>query len=74
MTFTQHEVGGYKCEDLNFCDDILGFEAILNLHRQLDDDANGDIDISESKEVCLCFLCLCRTQTNHGFFVQTVSS
>lgn len=54
-TFTQREIGGFKCEDLFFCDDILGFEAILNLHRQLDDDADGDIDISESKEVTFCW-------------------
>ncbi|OTF82883.1 stromal interaction molecule-like protein, partial [Euroglyphus maynei] len=40
----------FDCEHLNFCDDHLGFEAILNLHRQLDEDANGDIDISESDE------------------------
>lgn len=41
----------FNCEQLNFCDDRLGFEAILYLHRQLDEDANGDIDITESDEV-----------------------
>ncbi|UXI22781.1 low-density lipoprotein receptor-related protein 2-like [Sarcoptes scabiei] len=40
----------FNCEQLNFCDDRQGFEAILHLHRQLDEDANGDIDISESDE------------------------
>lgn len=40
----------YSCDELDFCDDILGFEAILSLHRQLDDDGDGDIDLSESDE------------------------
>lgn len=31
--------------------DRLGLEAIRNLHRQLDDDANGVIELSESDEV-----------------------
>ena len=30
----------------------LGFEAIEWLHRQLDDDASGTVDITESNEVC----------------------
>lgn len=28
-----------------------GLEAIRSLHRQLDDDENGDIDLSESDDV-----------------------
>nr|XP_027193848.1 stromal interaction molecule homolog [Dermatophagoides pteronyssinus] len=43
-------INDFDCEHLNFCDDRLGFEAILFLHRQLDEDANGDIDIAESDE------------------------
>lgn len=35
---------------MDFCDDAAGFEAILNLHFQLDEDANGDVDILESNE------------------------
>lgn len=33
--------------------DRLGLEAIRSLHQQLDDDANGNIDLSESDDVCL---------------------
>ena len=32
--------------------DYMGLEAIRSLHRQLDDDDNGDIDLSESDDVC----------------------
>lgn len=31
--------------------DRLGMEAIASLHRQLDDDDNGNIDLSESDDV-----------------------
>lgn len=31
--------------------DRLGMEAIRQLHRQLDDDDNGNIDIAESDDV-----------------------
>lgn len=31
--------------------DQLGMEAIKNLHRQLDDDEDGDIDLAESDDV-----------------------
>ncbi|XP_054709548.1 stromal interaction molecule homolog [Uloborus diversus] len=40
----------WNCEVLDACDDKHGFEAILMLHQRLDDDANGNIDISESDE------------------------
>nr|XP_046908929.1 stromal interaction molecule homolog isoform X2 [Dermatophagoides farinae] len=43
-------INDFDCEQLNFCDDRPGFEAILYLHHQLDEDANGDIDIAESDE------------------------
>ncbi|KAI1299374.1 Stromal interaction molecule 1 [Halotydeus destructor] len=33
-----------------WCQDKQGFEAIRWLHRQLDDDANGNVDLSESDE------------------------
>ena len=32
--------------------DKLGFEAITNLHTLIDDDQNGNLDRSESDEVC----------------------
>lgn len=31
--------------------DHAGLEAITQLHRQLDDDANGNVDLSESDDV-----------------------
>lgn len=31
--------------------DRLGLDAIKSLHRQLDDDADGNVDFSESDEV-----------------------
>ncbi|XP_053212443.1 stromal interaction molecule homolog [Panonychus citri] len=40
----------WRCEELDFCDDKTGFEAIKWLHHQLDDDANGNVDITESDE------------------------
>lgn len=33
--------------------DRLGLEAIRTLHSQLDDDADGDVDLSESDDVSL---------------------
>lgn len=33
--------------------DRVGLEAIRSLHRQLDDDADGAIDLSESDDVSL---------------------
>jgi stromal interaction molecule 1 len=36
--------------------DRIGLEAIKSLHRQLDDDANGNVDLSESDEVKECEL------------------
>lgn len=46
-------------------DYVEGLEAIRSLHRQLDDDENGDIDLSESDDVSinLCFL----SYTNQDF-------
>lgn len=38
-----------ECHNYN---DHLGLEAIRSLHEQLDDDDNGDIDLSESDDVC----------------------
>lgn len=36
--------------------DRLGLEAIKSLHSQLDDDANGNIDLSESDDVSNIFI------------------
>lgn len=33
--------------------DQLGMEAIRSLHRQLDDDEDGDIDLAESDDVSI---------------------
>jgi len=35
--------------------DRLGLEAIRSLHSQLDDDANGNVDLSESDDVRILF-------------------
>lgn len=35
--------------------DRVGLEAIRSLHRQLDDDADGAIDLSESDDVSLFY-------------------
>ncbi|XP_039295417.1 stromal interaction molecule homolog [Nilaparvata lugens] len=48
-------VGAEACNDDLSClmmatNDRLGLEAIKSLHRQLDDDANGAVDLSESTE------------------------
>ena len=43
--------GGCYKGDLVCEKDKLGYEAIATLHTQMDDDANGDIDIEESAEV-----------------------
>ncbi|RZF41905.1 hypothetical protein LSTR_LSTR005673, partial [Laodelphax striatellus] len=48
-------VGAEGCNDDLSClmmatNDRLGLEAIKSLHRQLDDDANGAVDLSESTE------------------------
>jgi hypothetical protein len=52
---------GDGCNDDAAClavasQDRIGLEAIKSLHRQLDDDANGNVDLSESDEVKKCGL------------------
>lgn len=37
--------------DASCLQDKAGLEAITQLHRQLDDDANGNVDLSESDDV-----------------------
>ncbi|XP_073525033.1 stromal interaction molecule 1-like [Phyllobates terribilis] len=32
-------------------DELLGFEAVVSIHKQMDDDANGNVDVEESDEV-----------------------
>lgn len=54
-------LGTDSCNDDLACitmasNDRLGLEAIKSLHSQLDDDANGNIDLSESDDVSI-FLC-----------------
>uniref|UniRef100_T1JCG0 SAM domain-containing protein n=1 Tax=Strigamia maritima TaxID=126957 RepID=T1JCG0_STRMM len=39
-----------ECVDDSSCADKLGFDAIMALHRILDDDANGAVDVTESDE------------------------
>lgn len=45
--------GSCQAEDIECYNDRLGMEAIRSLHRQLDDDDNGNIDLSESDDVGL---------------------
>ena len=42
--------GQWSCEQLDFCNDVAGFEAIRWLHLQLDDDQNGKVDMAESAD------------------------
>ena len=49
-------LGTEACNDDLACltmasNDRLGLEAIKSLHSQLDDDANGNVDLSESDDV-----------------------
>ncbi|XP_026685777.1 nucleosome assembly protein 1-like 1 [Diaphorina citri] len=63
----QTKVSGESCHDDLAClsmasHDRLGLEAIRTLHRQLDDDANGVIELSESDELSVhnvLFYCHC---------------
>lgn len=48
-----HEACNIEDLDCPNYSDQIGLEAIRSLHRQLDDDDNGDIDLSESDDVCL---------------------
>lgn len=53
-------LGTDSCNDDLACitmasNDRLGLEAIKSLHSQLDDDANGNIDLSESDDVNILF-------------------
>lgn len=41
--------------------DRLGLEAIRSLHSQLDDDANGNVDLSESDDVRIFVITLLNT-------------
>ena len=53
----------YSCLSLSLAEpERLALEAIRNLHGQLDDDANGNIDLSESDEV---------TKNNLLIFIDT---
>lgn len=38
------------CEELQSCADQAGYEAIKWLHRQLDDDSDGSVDMHESAD------------------------
>lgn len=46
-----HESCDAESLDCPSYSDQIGLEAIRSLHRQLDDDDNGDIDLSESDDV-----------------------
>ncbi|KAL5278617.1 STIM2 family protein [Megaselia abdita] len=49
--FSSSADGACHVDDLEcFNEDRLGMEAIRSLHRQLDDDDNGNIDLSESDD------------------------
>ncbi|XP_053564802.1 stromal interaction molecule 1 isoform X2 [Bombina bombina] len=34
----------------NHDDELLSFEAVMSIHKQMDDDANGNVDVEESDE------------------------
>ncbi|XP_054164583.1 stromal interaction molecule homolog [Oppia nitens] len=40
----------WNCDDLDYCADRLGFDAIQWLHHKLDDDHSGYVDITESDD------------------------
>lgn len=48
-------VDDLECHEMH---DRLGMEAIKSLHEQLDDDDNGNIDLTESDDVSDIFICL----------------
>lgn len=51
-----------ECAELH---DRLGMEAIRTLHQQLDDDDNGNIDLTESDDVsCIRKNCLFRSENS----------
>lgn len=57
MASVQAEGSSCLVDDLDCVNhDKLGMEAIKSLHRQLDDDEDGDIDLSESNDVSLVSL------------------
>lgn len=48
--YSSSNLAEITCEQIKTCNDPLGFEAIKALHRQLDDDQNGNVDMSESAD------------------------
>lgn len=38
-------------------DEKLSFDAVRSIHKLMDDDANGDVDVEESDEVSSLTLC-----------------
>ncbi|EPY83498.1 hypothetical protein CB1_000558036 [Camelus ferus] len=34
-------------------DEKLSFDAVRSIHKLMDDDANGDVDVEESDEECI---------------------
>lgn len=55
--------------------DRLGLDAIKSLHQKLDDDANGNVDLSESDDVRICrivFRCL-YINSFHSFYEKNSS-
>ncbi len=52
MFFSTDTCKGEKwCSSLGEAE-ALALDAIRSLHQQLDDDNNGNIDLSETKDVC----------------------
>lgn len=51
--------------------DRIGLEAIKSLHRQLDDDANGNVDLSETDEVKECGFFVCLHAYYHHVIIST---
>lgn len=53
-------------------DEQLSFEAVRNIHKQMDDDANGNVDVEESDEVSARLLC-CPSATQRSALVEGCS-
>lgn len=50
-------------------DEQLSFEAVRNIHKQMDDDANGNVDVEESDEVSARLFC-CPSPTQRSALVE----
>ncbi|XP_031817895.1 stromal interaction molecule 1 isoform X1 [Sarcophilus harrisii] len=52
-------------------DEQLSFEAVRNIHKQMDDDANGNVDVEESDEDSLIAVTMSLPKEAPGSFLST---